>query len=217
MCRKKHLESASHKKAANCEKRKHLAIEKYTEKIIDETPIGKGSKRMCTDDKKALVIQFSTAYYLSKIERPFSNYHELLELQEKSGVRDIEKAYLTDKKYAEFTKNIAHVIRTELDNDLQNCNYIMPLNDESTGSSITEQEVIHVLYLKDAVLAVKYLSIETLNVANAPGKLASIEDAFKRVSCRDFMDKLVGINVDGVSVNLGRHKGVGTLLKENSP
>ena len=45
--------------------------------------------------------------------------------------------------------------------------------------------------------------------------MASVEDAFKRVSCQDFMDKLVGINVDGKSVNLG--KGVGTLLKEKSP
>ena len=61
MCRKKHLKSASHKKAANCEKRKYLAIEKYTEKVIDETLIGKGLKRMCTDDKKTLIIQFSTA------------------------------------------------------------------------------------------------------------------------------------------------------------
>ena len=104
---------------------------------------------MGTDDKKALVIKFSTAYYLARNERLFSDYPELLELQEKSGVRDIGKAYLTDKKCAEFTKNIAHVIRTELDNDLQNCNYIMCLNAESTGSSITEQEVIYVLYLKD--------------------------------------------------------------------
>ena len=31
------------------------------------------------------------------------------------------------------------------------------------------------------------------------------------------MDKLVGINVDGASVNLGTHKGVGTLLKEKKP
>ena len=217
-CVKKNtLESASYKKAADCERRKSIGIHKYTEKIIDETHIGKGLKRMGTDDKKALVIKFSTAYYLAKNERLFSDYPELLELLEKSGVRDIGKAYLTGKKCAEFTKNIAHVIRTELDNDLQNCNYIMRLNDESTGSSITEQEVIYVLYLKDGVLTVRYLSIETLNVANAPGKVTSIEDAFKRVSCRDFMDKLVGINVDGVSVNLGRHKGVGTLLKENSP
>ena len=39
-------------------------------------------------------------------------------------------------------------------------------------------------------------------------------DAFKKVSCKDFMGKLVGINVD---VNLGKPKGVGTLLKEKSP
>ena len=31
------------------------------------------------------------------------------------------------------------------------------------------------------------------------------------------MDKLVGINVDGASVNLGKHKDVGTVLKVKSP
>ena len=45
-----------------------------------------------------------------------------------------------------------------------------------------------------------------MNVANAPGIVASIEDASKRVSCKDFMDKLVGINVDGASVNLSNTK-----------
>ena len=172
---------------------------------------------MGTDDKKALVIKFNTAYYLTKNERPFSDYPELLELQEKNGVRDIGKAYLTDKKCAEFTKYIAHVIRTESDNDLKNCNYFTCLNNGSTVSSITEQEVIYVLYLKDGAPSVRYLSIETLNVANAPGIVASIEDAFKRVSCKDFIDKLVGINVNGASVNLGRYKGMGTFLKERSP
>ena len=77
-------------------------------------------------------------------------------------------------------------------------------HDGSTDSSITEQEIIDVLYLKDEVPTVRYLSIETLNVVNAPGIVASIEDAFKRVSCKDFMGKLVGINVDGANVNLGR-------------
>ena len=132
-------------------------------------------------------------------------------------MRDIGKAYLTDKKCAEFTKYIAHVIRTELDNDLKNCNYFTCLNNGSTVSSITEQEVIYVLYLKDGAPSVRYLSIETLNVANAPGIVASIEDAVKRVSCKDFMDKLVGINVNGASVNLGRYKGMDTFLKEKSP
>ena len=66
---------------------------------------------MGTDDKKAMVIKFNTAYYLAKNERPLSDYLELLELQEKNGVRDIGKVYLTDKKCPEFTKYIAHVVR----------------------------------------------------------------------------------------------------------
>ena len=96
-------------------------------------------------------------------------------------MRDIGKAYLTDKKCAEFTKYIAQVIRTELelDNDLKNCNYFTCLNNGSTDSSITKQEVIYVLYLKDGVPTVRYLSIETINIANAPGIVASIKDAFK--------------------------------------
>ena len=49
------------KKAADCKKRKNLGIEKYTEKVINETSIGKGLKRMGTDDKKTLVIKFNTA------------------------------------------------------------------------------------------------------------------------------------------------------------
>ena len=171
---------------------------------------------MGTDDKKALIIKFNTAYYLAKNERLFSDYLELLELQEKNRVKDIGKAYLTDKKCAEFTKYIAHVIRTKLDNDLKNCNYFTCLNDGSTDSSITQQEVIYVLYLKNGAPKVRYLNIETINVANTPGIVALIGDAFKRVSCKDFMDKLAGINIDGASVNLGKHKGVGTLLKEKA-
>ena len=38
---KKHLKSVSHKKAADCEKRENLGIEKYTEKVIDETAMEK--------------------------------------------------------------------------------------------------------------------------------------------------------------------------------
>ena len=65
---KKHLECTSHKKAADCKKKKDLGIAKYTEKVIDETPIGKGLKWMGTDDKKALVIKFNFTYYLAKNE-----------------------------------------------------------------------------------------------------------------------------------------------------
>ena len=49
---------------------------KIDKKFVEETWIGKGLKWMCTDDKKALFVKFSTAYYL-----PFSDYPDLLELK----------------------------------------------------------------------------------------------------------------------------------------
>ena len=87
----------------------------------------------------------------------------------------------------------------------------------NTDSSITEQKVIYVLYLKDGRPTVRYLNIKTINVTSAPEIVASIVDTFKRVSCKNFKDKSVGINIDGASANLGKHKGVGTLLKEKKP
>ena len=59
---------ASHKKTADCKKRKNLGIGNYTEKVIDETPIGKGLKQMGTDYKKALVITLHTT--LSRMKDP---------------------------------------------------------------------------------------------------------------------------------------------------
>ena len=41
--------------------RKKLGAEKQTTKVVEETPIGKGLKRMCTDDKEALFVKFNTA------------------------------------------------------------------------------------------------------------------------------------------------------------
>ena len=55
----------------------------------------------------------NTAYYCAKNERPaiFLN----LKNYKRKSVRDIGKAYLTDKKCAEFTKYIVNVIREELE------------------------------------------------------------------------------------------------------
>ena len=61
----------------------------------------------------------------------------------------------------------------------------------------------------------RYFSI-VYNVANASGIVFSIEDAFKGANCKDF-DKLVGMNIDDASMNLGTHKGVSMFLKEKRP
>ena len=70
-------------KAADCKKQKNVRIEKYMKKWIDETPFEKGLNRLGSHAKKSLVIKFNTAYYAAKNEKPFSDFPNLLELQEK--------------------------------------------------------------------------------------------------------------------------------------
>ena len=172
---------------------------------------------MCTEDKKALEIKFNSAYYLAKKERPFTDYPDILRLQEKNGIKDIGKGYLTNKSCTEFTDFIAKVQLDTLKQDLAKVNYYTCLSDGSTDSSITEQEVIYVLYLLDGTPTVKYLSIESVKTADAKGIIESLEEAFSRIGITNFEDLLLGLNVDGASVNVGKHKGVGTQLKEKAP
>ena len=49
-------------KSSRLREKKHLGIEKYIEKVLNETNIGKGLKRTGADDKKALEIKCNTAY-----------------------------------------------------------------------------------------------------------------------------------------------------------
>ena len=76
---KKHLTSTPHKEAIDLSQTEKSGSEKYTANAVEETPIGKGLKWMCTDDKKALFMKFNTAYLLAKKERPSSDYPDLLE------------------------------------------------------------------------------------------------------------------------------------------
>ena len=97
-------------------------------------------------------------------------------------------------------------------NDQSIWNYFTCLDYRSTDSSIRARGHLNILrtgqYLKARFL------ILSVNVANVPGILALIEDAFKGANCKDFIDELVGMNVDGASMNLDIHKGAGMFLKK---
>ena len=90
------------------------------------------------------------------------------------------------------------------------------MNDGSTDSNITEEEVVFALFLKESKPTFKYLSTDPVKIADAPRIVQSIEDAFERIGNKYFTDKFVGINVDGAGVNLGKHRGVRKLVQEKA-
>ena len=88
-------------------------------------------------------------------------------------------------------------IKLKLADSLASCNYYSCLNDGSTDSSVTEEEVIFILFSKEGVPTPKYLSTEPVKIADTPRIVQSIEDIFEIIGNKSFTDKLVGINVDG--------------------
>ena len=91
------------------------------------------------------------------------------------------------------------------------------LSDINTDSSVTRQETIHIVFICEGVPVLKYFSIETKKVADSAGLEETLEKAFLRFGFKNYYDKLVGLNLDGASVNMGRMNGLGKLIRDEAP
>lgn len=189
----------------------------YFESVSKETPIGRGLTRMRDRDRKNLQIKFNTVYYLLKQERPFVDYPEQLKLLKKNKGPDCGKSYLTDRAAALFAESIGEIEKNKLIDNFKKVRYYSVLNDGSTDSSVTEQELVYALFLEDGFPRVKFLSIESVASADAAGILESIKESFTRLGITPFTDRIVGLNVDGASVNTGKFTGLGARIKVNAP
>ena len=163
---KKNATPEMHKRAADLALRKELDRKEYVENIRWNTIIGKSITRMHKKARKAMKNRFSIAYYLAKNEKTFSDFPELLDLQELNGL-DVQKGYETDRAAAVFVDFIAESMKLPLKECLMKVKYYSVLQDGSTDTSVNEQELIYVLFLYKGRPILKFLSIENPPVADA--------------------------------------------------
>ena len=183
---KSHLETNQHKEAVRLEQRSNMGAEVYNQTVLESSPIGRAVRRLQEKDKASLRVKFNMAYYLAKRERPFTDY-------------------------------IGAVTKETFAKDFANARYYSILSDGSTDSAVIEQEIVYVLYLSSGgIPAVKYFSIESAENGDADGLKECIISAFNRFGITNFSDRLLGLNVDGASVNTGIHKGLGAKIKEEA-
>ena len=212
---KKHVTSEKHKRAAYLALKKELGPKEYVENIRENTVIiGKSITRMHKKTRKVMKNHFSTAYYLAKNEKPFSDFPKLLDMQELNGL-DVRKGYRTDRAAAIFIDFIAELMKRK--ESLMKAKYYSILQDGSTDTSMSEQELILVLFFYESRPILKFLSIENPPVADAQHLVECIKQTFHHIGITDLFLHLYGLNIDGASVNLGVHKGVATLLRDASP
>ena len=152
-----------------------------------------------------------------KKERPFTDYPDLLNLQTKNGISKLGANYSTPDAYAYFADQIGKVMREDLKKLIFKVNYFSVLSDGTTDSSVSEQETIYVFFVCKGTPVLKYLSIDNVKNADAPRLKSTLEIAINQFGITHYYDKLVGLNFDGASVNMGKHYGLNVLVPDEAP
>ena len=163
-----------------------------------------------------------TLYHVIKNKDPYTDYPKLLKLQTKNIVLQLLKSktqssYATDDIGAIFGNFIGHCNVDLLKKDLDKINYFSVLTDGSTDASITEQEAMYILLLNDGVPKAWYFSVESVKNTNAAGIHNSTQTVFNRFGVTKFEDRIVGLNADGTSINMGPLNGLEKIVKDSTP
>ena len=119
----------------------------FKEKVVKDTPIGKGLTKMGEKDLETERICFNFAYYLVKQECPFSDYPNLITLQHKNGIKEFQ-SYMTDRAAVDFSDCIAEDKQEDLIKAISTSNYFSLFTDGSTDSAVIKEEVIYLFISK---------------------------------------------------------------------
>ena len=117
-----------------------------------------------------------------------------------------------------FLASSSDVIKDNVSNELENARFISILGDGSTDKGIIEQELVYVRFVdSEGHIQTKLGDIVNLDQGNATGVkerwLKGLESV--GVSEQVFAEKLVAVNTDGASVNMGKKAGAVKLLLDD--
>lgn len=168
--------------------------------------------------------KFEVAYMVAKKEMPFTAYEDFLSMEAHHGV-DVGTAYTNRFQCAEFIDCHGEYLAENLKSDLMKAKFYSVLVDGSTDNTITEKEVVYVLYFdpdsdsEKVQVKLSFLYLKDVGVPDANGIRNAIERSFQNIGilpCQVY-EKLVGLGADGASVNSGNKSGVKALLSEKAP
>ena len=158
------------------------------------------------------------AYYIVLKGQPFSNFKEQLEIEQMHGVK-YSGAYENDKSCKNFIFGITEYFFEEnTKNKLVSVNFLAVLCDGSTDKSITEQEVVYVIFTapKTHLPVLKFFHIIASSVSqDAPGRKQAITDYFNENLLESALEKIVFLSSDEASVNCGKNSGLIKLFQED--
>ena len=103
--------------------------------------------------------------------------------------------------------------------ELEECWFFSAMSDGSTDRSVTEQEAVYIRCVIDGVGVNKFVGLQDLDTANAAGVLQAMDKALATRAGIDLdtqKTKMINVNLDGASVNMGIYNGVAAQLQERN-
>ncbi|XP_060555537.1 uncharacterized protein LOC132716306 [Ruditapes philippinarum] len=178
----------------------------------EQTDLEKGFQKMDMTTSEKMTKLFKTAYYIAIFERPFTDFPNLIDLQQCNGL-SLGDTYHTDKAAKDLIEHIGGVYFDETKHLLHDADYFSIFCDGSTDRSETEKEVILIKCLDNYYPKMRYLKLVEPENTKSQGILEAIDRAFLEYDLNDYKQKTVGFCSDGASVMMGSKRGVIQLMK----
>ena len=185
----------------------------------NETPLAKIQKKLSVQNQERFRVLFNSAHCIAKKDWSLHSFTDLIQLQEKNGLHVGEEYWTNDHGPRMFLKHIAEVQRLKTKDILEQCRFFSVMADGSTDRSIVEQEAVYVRIVFNGIPVNKFLGLQELDAADAAGVLQAVDQALLTragISVDMQKRKLINVNLDGASVNMGAYNGVATQLQQRT-
>lgn len=193
-------------------------------KVVLQTPsdsaIAKSLQQMNDKERETVTKLNEIAYYIALHGLPFTMFEHQINLEKLHNV-SYTGAYENRNACKNFIIDISdYLFEENMKKKLELVNFISILCDGSTDKSITEQEVIFVIFVdpETNLPVMKFFEVAAPeNSQDAVGLKDSIISAFKRHDLESVIKKMVFLSSDGASVNSGSKSGLIRLFQETYP
>ena len=179
-----------------------------------EAAIPRALRQLNKDAALKLQKLFDIAYFVAKLEMPFTTHPDLCRLEEKRGI-ELGQTYRNDKACKDFVVAISQQFKDELGQELQRARFLSVMTDSATDVGVREVEDVY-FYLKNGEPANAFVGLEPCPNAKAPGITEAINSAMTNV-CKNWKEKTVALGSDGANVIVGEVGRVYALLKRDIP
>ena len=193
-------------------------------KIVLQTPsdsaIAKSLQQMNEKERETVTKLLDIAYYIALHGLPFSMFQHQIKLEKLHKV-SFTGAYENGNACKNFIIEISDYLFLEkMKKKLELVNFISILCDGSTDKSITEQEVIYVIFVdpETNLPVMKFFEVAAPESSqDAVGLKETIISAFNEHGLESVVKKIVFLSSDGASVNCGSKSGLIKLFQEDHP